>query len=191
MYPQPGRGSGWSLLGGARTDLSGLTAPDAQALFVLLGPSADIVPEARSALRRLVRALPGPFRRDAEAAARARVVDRGAWGGRPRTGRRWLSRCRPPWCAARRYTWSTPAGRPATAGRLARRPLGPGRQEGRWYLVAGTDRGPRTFRLDRIVEAEATELPANRPAEFELADAWRQVVEEVGRRRSRTARGCG
>src|SRR3954447_10630158 len=58
VYPQAGRGGGWSLLGGARTDLSGLTAPEAQALFLLLGPSAAIVPEARSALRKLVRALP-------------------------------------------------------------------------------------------------------------------------------------
>ena len=27
VYPQPGRGGGWSLLGGARTDLSGLMQP--------------------------------------------------------------------------------------------------------------------------------------------------------------------
>ncbi|MBW3610135.1 MAG: WYL domain-containing protein [Actinobacteria bacterium] len=38
-------------------------------------------------------------------------------------------------------------------------------KDGPWYVVAGTDRGQRTFRLDRIVEAEATELPASRPAE--------------------------
>jgi predicted DNA-binding transcriptional regulator YafY len=65
VYPQAGRGGGWPLLGGARTDLSGLTAGEAKALFVLLGPSAGVVPEARSALRKLVRALPGPDRRRA------------------------------------------------------------------------------------------------------------------------------
>ncbi|HET6686931.1 MAG TPA: HTH domain-containing protein, partial [Jiangellaceae bacterium] len=31
VYPQPGRGGGWSLIGGARTDLSGLSAAEAQA----------------------------------------------------------------------------------------------------------------------------------------------------------------
>ena len=31
VYPQPGRGGGWSLVGGARTDLSGLSATEAQA----------------------------------------------------------------------------------------------------------------------------------------------------------------
>jgi predicted DNA-binding transcriptional regulator YafY len=45
VYPQAGRGGGWPLLGGARTDLSGLTAGEAKALFVLLGPSAGVVPE--------------------------------------------------------------------------------------------------------------------------------------------------
>src|SRR4030081_1251080 len=71
VYPQPGRGGGWSLLGGARTDLSGLTGIEAQALFLLVGPAAAIDPEAKSALRKLVRALPDPFRADAEAAAGA------------------------------------------------------------------------------------------------------------------------
>ena len=42
VYPQPGRGGGWSLVGGARTDLSGLSAPEAQALFLLVGPAAAV-----------------------------------------------------------------------------------------------------------------------------------------------------
>src|SRR5882724_3559599 len=45
VYPQPGRGGGWSLIGGARTDLTGLTAGEARALFLLAGPSANAVPE--------------------------------------------------------------------------------------------------------------------------------------------------
>ena len=31
VYSQPGRHGGWKLLGGARTDLSGLTADEARA----------------------------------------------------------------------------------------------------------------------------------------------------------------
>ncbi len=75
VYPQPGRGGGWSLLGGARTDLSGLTAPEARALFLLLGPAATLDPQAKAALRKLVRALPATFRADAQAAATAVVTD--------------------------------------------------------------------------------------------------------------------
>jgi predicted DNA-binding transcriptional regulator YafY len=55
-----------------------------------------------------------------------------------------------------------------------------------WYLLAGTERGQRTFRVDRIVEVEATEQPAERPEEFTLDAAWEQVVGEMEERRSRT-----
>src|SRR6185295_1212996 len=57
VYPQPGRGGGWQLVGGARTDLSGLSATEARALFLLVGPAAAISPAAKAALRKLVRAL--------------------------------------------------------------------------------------------------------------------------------------
>src|SRR3954453_9703184 len=69
VYPQAGRGGGWSLVGGARTDLSGVTAPEAPALFLLAGPGAAGGPEVKSALRKPVRALPDTFRADAQAAA--------------------------------------------------------------------------------------------------------------------------
>src|SRR5690349_3836693 len=86
VYPQPGRGGGWSLVGGARTDLTGLSAAETQALFRLVGPAAAVSDEARTALRKLVRALPATFRADAEAAAGATLVDPAGWGAhhRPR-----------------------------------------------------------------------------------------------------------
>src|ERR671915_1605618 len=51
VYSQPGRGGGWSLVGGARTDLSGLSAAEARTLFLVAGPSSGITPEAKAALR--------------------------------------------------------------------------------------------------------------------------------------------
>jgi predicted DNA-binding transcriptional regulator YafY len=81
VYAQPCRGGGWTLLGGARTDLSGLTAaPEAQALFLLAGPTSATTPTLRSALRELVRALPSPMRAEAESAADAVVLDPAGWG---------------------------------------------------------------------------------------------------------------
>ena len=59
VYPQPGRGGGWSLVGGARTDLSGLSAPEAQALFRLAGPAAALSDQAK---RRCASSF-GPSRR--------------------------------------------------------------------------------------------------------------------------------
>ena len=55
VYSQPGRNGGWQLLGGARTDLSGLNAAEARALFLVAGPS-PASPELKAALRKLVRA---------------------------------------------------------------------------------------------------------------------------------------
>src|ERR1700733_616790 len=51
VYSQPGRGGGWSLLGGARTDLTGLTAAESRTLFLVAGPSSSATPEVKAALR--------------------------------------------------------------------------------------------------------------------------------------------
>ena len=64
---------------GRKTDLSGLTAAEARALFLVAG-TASSTPEVKAALRKLVRALPETFRTDAEAASNAVVVDPTAWG---------------------------------------------------------------------------------------------------------------
>src|SRR4051812_44797464 len=87
VYAQPGRGGGWELVGGARTDLSGLTADEARALFQVAGPAAAATPELKAALRKLVRALPEPFRAGAETVASSVIVDPGGWGRRRRPHR--------------------------------------------------------------------------------------------------------
>ncbi|MFF1478403.1 helix-turn-helix transcriptional regulator [Streptomyces sp. NPDC058301] len=84
VYSQHGRGGGWSLVGGARTDLSGLTAAEIRALFLVAGPLA-VSPELRTALRKLIRALPSTLRPDAEAASRAGVMDGTDWSRLPVT----------------------------------------------------------------------------------------------------------
>src|SRR6478609_522197 len=80
IYSVQGRGGGWRLLGGARTDLSGLTANEARALFLVAGPASTATPNVKAALRKLVRALPEPFRVHAEAASTAIVSDPLGWG---------------------------------------------------------------------------------------------------------------
>ena len=80
VYSQPGRGGGWSLLGGARTDLTGLTAAESRALFLVAGPSSSATPEVKAALRKLMQALPETFRAEAESAASAVVLDPTSWG---------------------------------------------------------------------------------------------------------------
>jgi predicted DNA-binding transcriptional regulator YafY len=185
VYPRPGRGGGWRLVGGARTDLSGLTAPEVQALFLLVGPAASVSPEAKAALRKLVRALPGTFRADAEAAATAVLVDPAAWGDAGRTRPELVETLQPAIVARRklRLTYASRAGE--RTERLVD-PWGLVDKDDVWYLVAGTERGQRTFRVDRIVEVAVTGREAERPADLDLGAAWDGVVEEVEQRRSRT-----
>src|SRR5262249_8140207 len=54
------------------------------------------------------------------------------------------------------------------------------------YLIAGTERGRRTFRVDRIDHAEATAERFERPEDFTLKAAWDEVVTVVEETRSRT-----
>jgi predicted DNA-binding transcriptional regulator YafY len=183
VYPQPGRGGGWALLGGARTDLTGLTAGEARALFLLLGPGAGAVPEARAALRKLVRALPATFRAEAEAAADAVVVDPAGWGEpvrlRPATVRL-LEQA----VVHRRRVLLHYAGRIGPPSERLVDPWGLVDKDGVWYLVAGTESGRRTFRVDRVRSLQVTDQPAERPADLDVPREWDDVVAAVERRRS-------
>jgi predicted DNA-binding transcriptional regulator YafY len=48
-----------------------------------------------------------------------------------------------------------------------------------WYLVAETDAGQRTFRVGRVRSAVLTDTPSQRPAGFDLGEAWRSIVTTV------------
>ena len=185
VYPQPGRGGGWSLIGGARTDLSGLSATEAQALFLLAGPAAAGSGEAKAALRKLVRALPQTFRADAEAAASATMIDPTRWGERDRRQPEVVALLQAA-VIRRRKVRLTYQGRARERTERLIHPWGLVEKDGIWYLLAGTDRGQRTFRIDRIIAAEPTGQPAERPDDFALAAEWDQIAGEVEQRRSRT-----
>ena len=185
VYPQPGRRGGWSLVGGARTDLSGLSATEAQALFLLVGPAATVSGEAKAALRKLVRALPQTFRADAEAAASATMIDPTRWGERDRRRPELVELLQAAVIRRRKVRLTYTNSARERSERLVD-PWGVVDKDDIWYLLAGTERGQRTFRVDRIIEADPTDQSAERPDDFALAAAWQQVVGEVEQRRSRT-----
>lgn len=185
IYPQPGRGGGWSLLGGARTDLSGLSAAEARALFLLVGPAAAVSGEAKAALRKLLRALPRTFRDDAKAAADATVIDPTRWGEQDRRRPEMVELLQTA-VIGRRKVRLTYAGRARERTERLVDPWGLVDKDDIWYLIGGTERGQRTFRIDRILAAEPTNQAAERPGDFTLQAAWQVVVDEVEQRRSRT-----
>lgn len=184
VYPQPGRGGGWSLVGGARTDLSGLSAPEVQALFLLVGPETAIAPQAKAALRKLVRALPETFRADAVAAAGATVLDPTRWGGEHVRTRSELVEVLQSAVVRRRKVALLYTNRALERTQRLVDPWGLVDKDKVWYLLAGTEHGQRTFRIDRIIQAVVTDSVAERPVDFQLSTAWEQVAEQVERRRS-------
>lgn len=185
VYARAGRGGGWELVGGARTDLSGLTADEARTLFMVAGPEAAATPDLKAALRKLVHALPEPFRASAQQAATAVVIDPDGWGRHGPPGRRpqLLDALHAAVADGEqvRLGYADRTGRPSE--RLVH-PLGLARKGGVWYLVAGTADGPRTFRASRVTSVERTGLPVTRPPDFDLEKAWRQIVVNVDELRS-------
>jgi predicted DNA-binding transcriptional regulator YafY len=182
VYSQPGRGGGWALVGGARTDLSGLTAAEARTLFLVAGPSSAVTPAAKAALRKLVRALPETFRAEAEKAASAIVLDPAGWGGTaPRTPPH-LELLQQAVIEGRQVRLGYTDAKGAVTERLVH-PLGLVSKGTTWYLVADTGRGRRTFRVWRVTTAELTDEPAIRPPDFDLQQAWQEIVATVDERR--------
>jgi predicted DNA-binding transcriptional regulator YafY len=178
VYSQAGRGGGWSLIGGARTDLSGLTAAEARTLFMVAGPSSTATPEAKAALRKLVHALPETFRAEAEAAASAVVLDPAEWGGTPRPRPVHLDELQRA-VVDRIQIRLGYADRARNETVRTVHPLGLVDKGGVWYLVADTDTGMRTFRVSRVRSVERTTARVVRPPDFDLAETWRSVVETM------------
>lgn len=185
VYSVQGRGGGWRLAGGGSTDLSGLTAGEARALFLLAGPLA-VTSEAKAALRKLLRALPEPLRGRAEAASARVVVDPSGWersdgGTRPRPPH--LDTVQQAVVEGQQLRLDY-VSRDGTQTTRTVHPWGVAAKGTTWYLFAGTERGERAFRVDRIVAAAATGHPAERPAEFDLADRFTRFVDQVDRMRT-------
>ncbi|WP_141202844.1 helix-turn-helix transcriptional regulator [Streptomyces griseorubiginosus] len=186
LYATQGRGGGWRLVGGARTDLSGLTASEARALFLVAGPASAATPAVKAALRKLVQALPEPFRAQAEAAASSWVMDPRHWGAshiEHRPPPRFLDALQDAVIRGVQVRLGYVDGKGAETKRTVH-PLGIVAKGPAWYLVTHTEAGRRTFRIDRVSSADATDDPVNRPEDFDLAASWREIVGEIERRRT-------
>ena len=184
VYSQPGRNGGWQLIGGARTDLSGLTEAEAKTLFMVAGPASTATPEAKAALRKLVQALPETFRADAELAANSTVLDPASWGRMSVARPQFLDELRRAIVAGMQIRLGYADRTRAETTRVVH-PLGLVEKGSTWYLVGDTDNGLRTFRVNRVRAVELTDAKAVRPPDFDLAAAWQAIVDTVERQRVR------
>ena len=185
IYSMQGRNGGWRLAGGGKTDLSGLTAEETRALFLVAGPSTTASPAVRAAVRKLVRALPEPFRDAADATSERVLFDRGWEGGSQAPTLRTpplldeAQRC----VVEGRQVSLDYVARDGSATTRVIDPLGLASKGASWYLVANTANGLRTFRVDRIQSLSETGERVVRPDGFDLADAWQLITDVVEEKR--------
>ena len=187
VYSERGRHGGIELLAGFRTDVTGLTADESRALFVLAaqGAHAALGLDAAlgSALRKVMAALPEPHRPAADLTSRRILVDATRWKGGPQ-GSTGLAVLQDAVFADRRLRLRYRHGGDTEPRTCTVDPYGLVSKGGVWYLVADRRGRPRLFRADRVRSARLTDVPVRRRPGVELADAWevlrRQVEERPG-----------
>ncbi len=175
VYGERGKGGGYRLLDGYRTNLTGLTAEEAGALLLAgaPGPAAELGLDAILATTRLklLAAVPPGLREAATRAEQRFYLDPAGWAhGRARDDRFLQEVARAAWSDRRlRIAYRRPD------GQVARRvidPLGLVHKTGVWYLVAMHGETARVYRVDRLEEACETGEAGQRPADFDLTMFW-------------------
>jgi predicted DNA-binding transcriptional regulator YafY len=185
VYAEQGPAGGYQLLDGYRTRLTGLTADEAESLFLtgLSQPAAELGLGAHLAAAelKLTAALPTPYR-DASTRIRQRFhLDTPGWYREPDAVPHLLALAEALWqdrvVEVRYRRWSP------EPGEVIRRldPLGLVLKAGVWYLVAAGRGGPRTYRVSSIVSLTALPGEVTRPAGFDLAAFWQQHVDRYER----------
>jgi predicted DNA-binding transcriptional regulator YafY len=187
VYAERGRHGGISLLPGFRTDVTGLTADEARALFVLAAQGAHTAlglgGAHASALRKVMAALPAAHRPAADLTRRRVLVDPDRWmartGGTDDGGGTGVDALHTAVFTDRRLRLRyRHSGTQRPVGYTVD-PYGLVAKAGVWYLVADHRRRERLFRADRIASATVTDAPVRRRAGVELADAWERLRRGV------------
>src|SRR5579863_4394064 len=179
LYGDAGHRGGYQLLDGYRTRLTGLSADEARALVLsgLPGPASEMGfgPVLAAARLKLLAALP-PELGDQVGRVQARFhLDAPGWYAPTDeapllpavAGAVWHGRV----LQVRYRRWKEPTD---VDRRLE--PYGLVLKAGRWYLVAGP--GPRTYRVDQILDLQVLDEQVSVPAGFDLAGYWQGYLAD-------------
>lgn len=176
-----GAGGGWSLVEGYRTELTGLSESEAQALVVPGPPRllADLRLDraAEGALLKLLAALPAMVRRRADEARRKIHVDVSGWSATPEAVPCFQAVQEAVW-QERRLDLTYERGFDGEPVERQVDPLGLVAKGSVWYLVAAVGTDVRTWRASRISAARVLDEPARRPEGFDLAAYWERSSAE-------------
>ena len=185
IYTERGRAGGIALLPGYRTDVTGLTKDEARALFVLTtgGVHEDLglAAAARSAVLKVMRAVPAPFQPAAAATSQRILVDPTGWmRGREAAGS--LGVLQAAVFSERRLRLGYRSSGQREASERMVDPYGLVCKAGIWYLVADQEGEPRLFRVSRVVSAAVDEAPVRRRDGVELGALWEELRRQVEER---------
>ena len=176
IYADRGPHGGIRLVDGYRTRLTGMTADEAEALFLsgLPGPAAELGLGTVVAAARLkvLAALPTELRARASRLVERFHLDAAAWY-HPDESVPHLGPLSEAVWEAQRVQIGYDRG-DKTVDRVLE-PLGLVLKAGVWYLVAAADGQPRTYRVSRVTRVTPLDGPFERPAGFELAAFWAEA----------------
>jgi predicted DNA-binding transcriptional regulator YafY len=166
-----GPAGGYRLAGGYRTKLTGLTAAEAEALFVAPAPAAElglggVLTNARL---KVLSALPAELQERAARAERYFHLDTRGWFRAEDTVPYLPTIAAATW-RGRRLHARYREGRKVVQRTLE--PLGLVLKGGAWYLVAHRSAGMRVYRVSRFASVRIRDEGFERPEGFDLAAYW-------------------
>jgi predicted DNA-binding transcriptional regulator YafY len=168
-----GPAGGYRLAGGYRTKLTGLTADEAEALFVAPAPAAElglggVLTNARL---KVLSALPAELQERASRAERYFHLDTRGWFRAEDTVPHLPTIAAATW-QGRRLNARYREGRKVVQRTLD--PLGLVLKGGAWYLVAHRSAGMRVYRVSRFASVRVRDDGFERPEGFDLATYWEE-----------------
>ena len=173
IYAERGPHGGVQLVDGYRTRLTGMTAEEAEALFLsgLPGPAAELgLGTVMTAARlKVLAALPPELRARASRLVERFHLDAAGWFKAGEAVPHLPVLAEAVW-ESRRVRVSYDRGDRNVERVLE--PMGLVLKAGIWYMVATTDGHVRTYRVSRVEGAEPTQEPFERPETFDLAAYW-------------------
>src|SRR6476661_5678587 len=179
-----GPAGGYRLSGGYRTKLTGLTAAEAEALFVAPAPAAElglggVLTNARL---KVLSALPAELQERASRAERYFHLDTRGWFRAEDTVPHLPTIAAATW-QGKRLSARYREGRKVVQRTLD--PLGLVLKGGAWYLVAHRSAGMRVYRVSRFASVRIRDEGFERPEDFDLAEFWDEWSDRFERERPR------
>lgn len=180
VFSERGTGGGWSLIEGYRSNLTGLSEAEVQALF--LSRPAGLLNDlgldkaSEAGMIKLQASLPLLHQREASVAQERIHIDLTGWNNTKESVPMLPTLLEAVW-HERKLAITYHRGECDAVERTLD-PLGLVAKGSAWYLVAGIEDTIRSYRVSRVLSAEVLNEASERPAGFDLAAYWKQSAVE-------------